>query len=106
MPIYLHTGNRAPVPGTLEDLSEGGMRVRLDSALTLPGAVTLQFDVRSGVRCTAEGKVVRIGADAIGVQFSGINDDMRQFVRDLVSLRSELRSAFLTGVIDPRIHLD
>jgi hypothetical protein len=107
LPITLTFGaKRDAIAATLLDLSRGGCFLRTEADIRLGGVATVTFVVRPAQSCTARGSVVRLQTGSgFGVRFEEANDAFRAFVRDLASLRPELRPDFVANVVSPEMRI-
>lgn len=107
LPVTLQLGaGRERTSARLLDLSRGGCFLETGAKVDLGRTATVTFVVRPAQSCTARGTVVRLQASTgFGVQFEEANDAFRVFVRDLASLRPELRPEFVANVVAPEIRI-
>ncbi len=96
--------NRRPVPGELINISVGGLLFQTRIEVTTEAAIEVTLSVAPDRQCMGAGSVVRSGHGiGFGVEFSTMNDAMSEFVTDLLTLRDDLRSDFLSSVVNPMV---
>jgi hypothetical protein len=97
---------RGPVPGTLENISEGGCFFGTTASVKEGDAVSVVFGLRPKGLCAAKGRVIRVQpGTGFGVRFSDINDYMREFVSTLACTEDESRGEVAAGIVEPEIHI-
>lgn len=95
---------RRPVPGDLVDISAGGLLFHTRVAIETEQSVEVTLTVAPNRVCTGAGLVSRVAQGrGFGVKFYEANDAMREFVADLLLLRDDLRSDFLSRVVNPMV---
>jgi hypothetical protein len=95
-----------PIPGTLENISEGGCFFGTSAVVKEGAAVSVVFGVRPQGLCAASGRVVRVQSPAgFGVKFNDINSYMREFVTTLACTEPEDRGEVAAGILEPEIHI-
>jgi c-di-GMP-binding flagellar brake protein YcgR len=105
MTLVLADGSE-PLQGRLRDISQGGCFFTARSGVKPEGRVTMDFVVLPRSICNATGRVVRgEGDDGFGVEFGAVNSELQRFVDELGSAPPEQRSAVLSRVLDPEIHV-
>jgi hypothetical protein len=97
---------RGPIPGTLENISEGGCFFATRAAVKEGAAVSVVFGLRPQGLCAASGRVVRMQTqEGFGVKFNDINSYMREFVSTLACTEAASRGEVAAAIVDPEIHI-
>jgi hypothetical protein len=97
---------KQPIPGTLENISEGGCFFATTAQVKEGAAVSVVFGLRPKGLCAASGRVVRLQTPlGFGVRFSDINTYMRELVMTLACTDEEARGEVAAAVVDPEIHI-
>src|SRR4051812_14284139 len=90
---------RGPIPGTLENISEGGCFFATRATVKEGAAVSVVFGLRPQGLCAASGRVVRTqDAEGFGVKFNDINTYMREFVMTLACTQPDSRGEVAAGI--------
>ena len=96
--------DRRPVPGELINISCGGLLFQTRIDVATKDAIEVTLSVAPDRQCKGAGAVVRSGRGlGFGVEFSTMNEAMSEFVDDLLTLRDDLRSDFLSRVVNPMV---
>jgi hypothetical protein len=97
---------KEPIPGTLDNISEGGCFFTTTALVKEAAAVSVVFGVRPKGLCAASGRVVRVDPGAgFGVKFNDMNAYMREFVAALTCTEPDSRGEVAAGIVDPEIHI-
>ena len=97
---------RGPIPGTLDNISEGGCFFTVAALVKEGAAVSVVFGLRPKGLCAASGRVVRVQPGyGFGVKFSDINSYMREFVATLARIDPDARGEVAAGIVEPEIHI-
>jgi hypothetical protein len=97
---------KGPIPGTLENISEGGCFFATTATVKEAAAVSVVFGLRPKGLCAASGRVVRVEPGAgFGVKFGDINSYMREFVSTLACTDIASRGEVAAGIVEPEIHI-
>jgi hypothetical protein len=95
-----------PIPGTLENISEGGCYFETRAVVKEGAAVSVVFGLRPQGLCAASGRVVRVTAlEGFGVRFNDINGYMKEFVATLARAEPEARGGVAEKIVEPEIHI-
>jgi len=93
-----------PIPGDLRNLSAGGLCFHCRAPVTLSDEITLRFRLMPDRVCTARGEVVRYGTEKdYGIEFAETNDDLTEFLTDLLKLREDLHDDFIGQIMEPSL---
>jgi hypothetical protein len=97
---------KGPIPGTLENISEGGCFFGTTATVKEGAAVSVVFGLRPKGLCAASGRVVRVNPGAgFGVKFGDINGYMREFVSTLACTEADARGEVAAAIVEPEIHI-
>jgi hypothetical protein len=97
---------KQPVPGVLDNISEGGCYFATEARVKEGAAVSVVFGLKPKGLCAASGRVVRLqGSDGFGVKFNDINGYMREFVATLACTAPEARGDVAAAIVEPEIHI-
>jgi hypothetical protein len=97
---------KEPIPGTLENISEGGCYFATRASVKEGAAVSVVFGLRPQGLCAASGRVIRVeAAEGFGVRFNDINTYMREFVMTLACTDEDSRGEVAAGIVEPEIHI-
>ena len=94
-----------PLPCLLIDISFGGMQLRVPTRVSLSRDVKISFTIGKGKRCQATGKIVWDGDDSFGVAFDDINDELSEFIGELMGIAEQARTVFLATVMNPELRV-
>jgi hypothetical protein len=97
---------KEPIPGTLENISEGGCYFHTRAVVKEGAAVSVVFGLRPQGLCAASGRVVRVEVpEGFGVRFTDINTYMKEFVSTLACTEEDSRGEVAAGIVEPEIHI-
>jgi PilZ domain-containing protein len=97
---------KEPIPGVLDNISEGGCFFSTAATVKEGAAVSVVFGLRPQGLCAASGRVVRVEeGEGFGVKFNDINGYMRDFVGVLACTEPEDRAQVAAEIVEPEIHI-
>jgi hypothetical protein len=102
----LVTGRRGPIAARLDNISEGGCYFAADVGLKTGWQVSLSFMMPERRLCSAMGTIVReTEAAGFGVEFTTLNDALRDLVQSLAAASDDERPRLVAQMADGEIHI-